>query len=407
MKILMVNEFVDLRGGAERYLIALCEHLVSLGVRVDILHGHKPERKEVAKADHVYRIPELGQEHPALDPGLLLRLKDLLLQSRPDVIYVHNLRHAGAILHLASVAPTFQYVHDHKASCPDGKRLLHFPLSPCAHPISPFCMLRAHFRRCMPRSPGKAVGAYLRAKGRLSASCRLRGLLVASTFMEELLRANGVPHRLITVLPLFTPWPVEKWTTPENPNGLLYVGRLAQGKGILELITWVSRMQDSVHLEIVGDGDLLEGAARMIRENGLDSKIHLMGPLRDEALRAAYRRNAVLVLPSVWPEPFGLVGLEAASLGRPAVAFDVGGISQWLKDGQTGRLVPPGDFRQMRDTLSDMLGKPERLKTLGIGAIQQASESFSLARHAAALLDLFDRALTTSPERRAFRGETD
>ena len=52
--------------------------------------------------------------------------------------------------------------------------------------------------------------------------------------------------------------------------------------------------------------------------------------------------GAVLVaVPSLWPEPFGLVGLDAAALGRPAIAFDVGGIGEWLTDGVNGKLVEP------------------------------------------------------------------
>ena len=54
---------------------------------------------------------------------------------------------------------------------------------------------------------------------------------------------------------------------------------------------------------------------------------------------------AIAVVPSLWPEPFGLVGLDAAALGRPAVAFDVGGIGEWLEEGRNGRLVEPARAR--------------------------------------------------------------
>jgi glycosyltransferase involved in cell wall biosynthesis len=54
-----------------------------------------------------------------------------------------------------------------------------------------------------------------------------------------------------------------------------------------------------------------------------------------------YSRAALVAVPSLWPEPFGLVGLEAASLGIPAVAFDVGGVRQWLDPNRTGVLVDP------------------------------------------------------------------
>ena len=61
----------------------------------------------------------------------------------------------------------------------------------------------------------------------------------------------------------------------------------------------------------------------------------------DRADRLIGALAAVLAVPSVWPEPFGLVGLEAAARGVPAVAFDTGGIRQWLHHQISGLLVPP------------------------------------------------------------------
>ena len=52
------------------------------------------------------------------------------------------------------------------------------------------------------------------------------------------------------------------------------------------------------------------------------------------------RSADLLAVPSVWPEPFGLVGVEAGCVGLPAVAYAVGGISAWLRPGESGELAP-------------------------------------------------------------------
>ena len=73
-------------------------------------------------------------------------------------------------------------------------------------------------------------------------------------------------------------------------------------------------------------------------------------------MRAAlFARASLVAIPSLWPEPFGLVGLEAAQFGVPAVAFDVGGIGEWLTDGGNGILVPiAGGARAFGDAVASL-----------------------------------------------------
>jgi glycosyltransferase involved in cell wall biosynthesis len=83
----------------------------------------------------------------------------------------------------------------------------------------------------------------------------------------------------------------------------------------------------------------LEDTIRSLRSGELLVEITLTGWLEREQLCALIDRSDLLAVPSLWPEPFGLVGVEAGLRGVPAVAFDAGGISSWLKDGVNGRLV--------------------------------------------------------------------
>ena len=109
------------------------------------------------------------------------------------------------------------------------------------------------------------------------------------------------------------------------------------------------------------------------------------GWLDDSQRAAALSNAAVLAVPSVWPEPFGLVGLEAAAMGVPAVAFDTGGIRQWLRHGVSGLLVPPaGGFRAMAGALVTILDNQALRDRLSRGAIATAT-SMSLDAHADAL----------------------
>ena len=102
-------------------------------------------------------------------------------------------------------------------------------------------------------------------------------------------------------------------------------------------------------------------------------------------------RASVPALPSVWPEPFGLVGLEAAALGVPAIAFDVGGISEWLRHDVNGVAVPgPPSAESLGEALAGVLGDERRLAALRAGARRLAGE-MPLATHLDRLEEIFTR----------------
>jgi glycosyltransferase involved in cell wall biosynthesis len=102
------------------------------------------------------------------------------------------------------------------------------------------------------------------------------------------------------------------------------------------------------------------------------------------------RRAALVAVPSTWPEPFGLVGLEAAALGVPAIAFDVGGIRQWLRDGISGRLVPgPPRAAAFAAALADLLADADRLAAMRDAAIRVAGE-MTLDLHLRRLEQIFE-----------------
>ena len=78
-----------------------------------------------------------------------------------------------------------------------------------------------------------------------------------------------------------------------------------------------------------------------------------------------YKRIDVAVFPSMWQEPFGLVGIEAMAYARPVVAFDVGGVRQWLKDGKNGIIVPERNTTLFASALDKLAQNPSLVKSLG------------------------------------------
>ena len=117
------------------------------------------------------------------------------------------------------------------------------------------------------------------------------------------------------------------------------------------------------------------------------------GAGRSELVRGA----SIVAVPSVWPEPFGLVGLEAAAHGVPAVAFDVGGIREWLQDGVSGRLVrEQASAEAMGATIASMFGTVGEIERLGEGALRVAAR-LGIGAHLNILDGVFADAARLSP----------
>ena len=159
----------------------------------------------------------------------------------------------------------------------------------------------------------------------------------------ELVR-NGVSPDRVTVAPLFPPASrvdPEPPTTKPRSDRILFIGRITALKGWRELLDALPRAAAALgrRLTLVVAGDGPDRGAFEAEARRRNMPAEFLGWLGADQLDAEMRSADVLAVPSVWPEPFGLVGLEAGCVGLPAVAFAVGGISGWLVPGMSGELA--------------------------------------------------------------------
>jgi glycosyltransferase involved in cell wall biosynthesis len=149
----------------------------------------------------------------------------------------------------------------------------------------------------------------------------------------------------------------------------------------------------------------LDAARRLARRLRVQERIRFAGWIGPERLARELAEASVVVLPSVWPEPFGLVGIEALASGRPVVASLTGGIVDWLQDGVTGLGVQPGDPRALADALNELLADPARQSAMGAAGREMVAARFSAEQHLRGLLRAYERAraswLTERPSARA------
>lgn len=260
-----------------------------------------------------------------------------------DEIIVHKCSDVATLEKFPS-EKTVYYIHDHEPICPRG--YAYTPLKRnCKRPGGMWpCIL------CAPlcRNWKPAIGRVFAEKRRIAAMSKFKRLVVISEFMKSRLVANGIPAEKIAVEP-----PVIRMDVSSpagsigRPVDLLYVGQLIRGKGVHLLLAAMAKMKSKRTLDIVGTGNM-EGELKALAERlGLAGRVRFNG--FQKSPQDWMRQAKCVVVPSFWQEPYGLVAAEAVALGRPVVAFAIGGLPEACQGKAT--LVPPGDVDALASAL--------------------------------------------------------
>ena len=184
----------------------------------------------------------------------------------------------------------------------------------------------------------------------------------------------------------------EAWPTDCHVLGI--VGRLGADKGIdiaIQALRILRRRGLSVGLLIRGSGPEQAALERLARDLDVADRIRFVPQLPREELRRFYNSlDLVLLTSRIDLLPFAL--LEAASCARASVVTAVGAVEDIVKDGVTGRVVPPGSPERLADAVAPLLQDPERRRSMGLAARRWMESTFAFPRVAMAMSDVYERA---------------
>lgn len=373
--VLIVTPRWSRDGGVATHAMASAAELVRRGIAVRVLAA-RAESEEPVPGVPVTCVPRL------LDRGLAPALRTAgALDERPGVVHMHQFEDPDVLDELRRTAPVLVSVHGY-SGCTSG---VHYfaPGEECP---------RAHGRGCLPnlaargcahtRDPRWIPVAYRRTTRSVRALRSADLAISYSSVIDRHLAANGVARR--TVIPLFSTVAARSGAGHEQRRRVLFVGRIVASKGVDVLI----RAAHSVDAEFVicGDGWQLEEMRRLARRTGVDDRVRFTGWLDAGSIAQGLADASIVAVPSVWPEPFGLVGIEAFAAGRPVVASATGGIGEWLEAGVSGLLVPPGDADALASALTELLASPARQREMGEAGRRSANARFTAELHVEALL---------------------
>ena len=360
MRVLQVVRQLGAIGGIQTYVAGLTRHLAADNHQCIVLVD---DEAECEAASTLERVPALANHISGRAESDALI--SAILRHRPDVLLVHANADAGLLrAAVESGVPTAAFVHTFACST---AKVFRRRDTVCSHPIGTRCLWDWYAGPCgSSPNPLTLVRTHRQGRSYVAGLRTLNAVFVATNFMKEYVAGEGVDPNKITVEP-WTPGLSSDVvgdqggdaTTPEvrrTSGNLAFVGRLTYDKGIHHLIAAMGMLSPEFTLRVVGDGWYRSSLVSQVDALGLADRIQFVGPKSGRDLSAEYARASVVVVPSVLPEPWGLVVGEASASGATVVVSDVGGLPEWQKWSPNVLTCPPGQPARLADAIRSATG---------------------------------------------------
>lgn len=354
MKILHVNKFFDLHGGAEVYMHGLMKIQRALGHEVHAFSTRSP--KNIPSEDEKYFVTRYNLDRR---DGFFTDLKKAanfiwnveakrafareLDDLKPDVIHLHNLYHHLSSSLLPEIRkrgiPCVQTLHDYKLAAPNYGMFDHG--APCERSKGgKYYNVILH--RCL--APGLfpnvlAAAEMYFTKSRQAYEKTVALFLCPSRFMKEKMEDWGEPANKLRYVPNPTDW----IDTPAVMGGgyLIYAGRLSVEKGLMSFLEAAVNVPE-LPVKIAGRGPEEEKLRAFVASKGAHH-IEFLGFQSPDVLKRLRHRADALFLPTLSYENASGSVLEAMASGLPCLVTRIGGNPELVEDGVNGFLVRPGD----------------------------------------------------------------
>ena len=368
MTILHVNSLYhpNVVGGAERSVQALTEAQVQRGLTpiVASLSPSRRARQEFVNGVEVHYLPlqncywpfttkprpralkPLWHALDAFNPLMASSVRRLIASRRPALMHTHNLTgFSASVWQVARDArlPVVHTLRDYSLLCPAATMFYGGQNCGAQH-----------------------LSCRLYSLRRMRLSNTINAVTSVSRFTLDRHLAAGAFALVGTreIVPNFVaPAPIEHATRAEasRPFTFGYIGQIVPVKGVDRLIdAFPLRRAGECELLIAGEGD--ENYVRSLRDRAKDKQVRFLGRKTPEEF---YPLLDMLVVPSLWHEPFARVVIEAYSFGVPVIASNRGGSPEQVEHNVTGFLFDPARPEALHGLLVDLVrdGAPAELAT--------------------------------------------
>lgn len=393
MRILIVhNRYRSAEpGGEDRVVDQESEALVAA--------GHMLERFEVSND----AIDAMSVTRKAVVPAQVVwnersrrALAKVLASRRPDVVHLHNTFPllSPSVLYACHSAgvPVVMTLHNYRLACPNGT--LYRDGAICHD-----CVGRLPL-------PGVRHGCYKQSRvatapaaaelivHRRAWRSKVSAFVCISDSQRQILATAGLPRDRLFVKHNFVP-PLAV-PPQECEHIVVYAGRLTESKGIpLLMRAWdqarAALPTSRLRLVVAGTGPLAADVGDWAAQR---PSVDFVGLLDRDACARLVARARAAVVPSEWEEAFGLIAVEAMSVGVPPIAPERGSFPELITDGHDGVLFPPGDAGALAGVFADIEAQPQRYRDLGRTARSTYRQRFTPETSVAQLVQIYRFAMS-------------
>jgi glycosyltransferase involved in cell wall biosynthesis len=386
MRVVIVNKYVDITGGADRHCRGLAEILGERGHDVAFLSTASSRHPEVhgvfvpASVTHDSRA-HLSFAHQTKVAVAALwnteaaaAMRRLIDEFRPDVVHTHKLYPQLSVAPVVTAAnaqiPIVQTLHDFE-----------------------FVSASALDARGGWRDVDEARSRYrllntstLFIRRRVHVP-RVAAFVAVSRYLARIYRSHGIAS---TPLPNFLPAARDSTPLPTfaERQGIAFIGRLRPEKGVADVVALAERLP-TIPVTIVGSGMLdayvAEHAARL-------DNLTATGFLAAPEIETVIRRARLVIVPSRWQEPAGLAPIEAMAHGTPVVAYASGGLAEYVADAGGG-LVVPADPDSLVRTCVELYADSDTWSKLSHRAVASVEQIHSRSRYAERIEEVYERVM--------------
>ncbi|MFA4880040.1 MAG: glycosyltransferase family 4 protein [Candidatus Doudnabacteria bacterium] len=405
MNIIFLTKYFppDSIGGGEISAYYLALGLVGKGHQITVIKRGKKDRdyNESKNLKILERKKLFTTEVPNFERRWAKKQAQILIQDIPrdtQIIHSHDFHSVLIGAELKKIIPDHPFfiatVRDYWPVCGYGKVKINGE-------VCPGCKSLRDFKDCPKVARGNLIHKYLRMwRYHYNIPQRQESLknfdtvvYISRALRDEIKKSRNIffPFSTGRVIYNSIPLETEDYTSSFNGEGktILFAGLLDLHKGVEFLLKALGKIALKADFQCIlaGTGPLFEQYKKMAKYLRIENKVNFLGAIPYRLMPDLYRKTDLVVMPSLWPEPFGRTALEGMAYGKAVVATRHGAPQEFIQNNETGILIESGNVLELAERIIFLLQSPDERRRIGENARKYVLENF----HPAKIVEEYER----------------